>query len=71
MANRTLAKPKGFIRDVIFHIHGIPYIITLIVFDCLNVKSDYYMLLGRSWLQYSKVIYDMGNNEVQIMGKDY
>src|SRR4051794_4877608 len=68
MANGTLAKPKGLIRDVRLHIHGIPYTVTLIVLDCSTVKSDYRLLLGRPWLRHAKVIHDWGNNEVQIMG---
>ena len=68
MANGTLARPKGLIRDVKIHIHGIPYIVTLIVIDYSTVKSDYRMLLGRPWLQYAKVIHNWGNNKVQIMG---
>ena len=33
MANRTIAKPTGLLRDVKIHIHGIPYIVTLTVID--------------------------------------
>ena len=64
MANGTLAQPKGLIRDVKIHIHGIPYIVTLIVIGCSTVKLNYRMLLGRPWLRHA----NWGNNEVQIMG---
>ena len=47
MANGTIAKPTSLLRDVKIHIHGIPYIVTLTVIDCQNIKSDYSMLLGR------------------------
>ena len=47
MANGTIAKPTGLLRDVKIHIHGIPYIVTLTVIDCQTIKSDYSMLLGR------------------------
>ena len=47
MANGTIAKPTGLLRDVKIHIHGIPYIVTLIVIDCQTIKSDYSMLLSR------------------------
>ena len=67
MADGTIARPKGLIRDVRIHIHSIPYIVTLIVIDCLTIKSDYQMLLGQPWLRHAKVIHDWGNNEVQIM----
>jgi hypothetical protein len=41
MANNTIARPKKLIRDVKIHIHGIPYMVTLIVIDCSTIKSDY------------------------------
>ena len=47
MANGTIAKPTGLLRDVKIHIHGIPYIVTLTVIDCQTIKSNYSMLLGR------------------------
>ena len=68
MADGSVSRPKGLIRDVRIHIHTIPYLITLIVIDCSTVKSDYTMLLGRPWLRHAKVIHDWGNNEVTIKG---
>ena len=68
MANRTIAKPTGLLKDVKIHIHGIPYIVTLTVIDCQTIKSDYSMLLGRFWLRNAKVIHDWANDQVQIMG---
>ena len=68
MANGTIAKPIGLLRDVKIHIHGIPYIVTLTVIDCQTIKSDYSMLLGRPWLRNAKVIHDWANDQVQIMG---
>ena len=68
MANGTIAKPTGLLRDVKIHIHGIPYIVTLTVIDCQTIKSDYSMLLGRLWLRNAKVIHDWANDEIQIMG---
>ena len=58
MANGTIAKPTGLLRDVKIHIHGIPYIVTLTVIDCQTIKSDYSMLLGRPWFRNAKVIHD-------------
>ena len=58
MANGTIAKPTGLLRDVKIHINGIPYIVTLTVIDCQTIKSDYSMLLGRPWLKNAKVIHD-------------
>ena len=68
MANGTIAKPTGLLRDVMIHIHGIPFIVTLTVIDCQTIKSDYSMLLGRPWLRNAKVIHDWANDQVQIMG---
>ena len=58
MANGTIAKPTGLLRDVKIHIHGIPNIVTLTIIDCQISKSDYSMLLGRPWLRNAKVIHD-------------
>ena len=68
MANGTIAKPTGLLRNVKIHIHGIPYIVTLTVIDYQTIKSDYSMLLGRPWLRNAKVIHDWANDQVQIMG---
>ena len=68
MANKTIAKPTGLLRDVKIHIHGIPYIVTLTVIDCQTIKSDYSMLLGRPWLRNAKVIHNWANDQVQSMG---
>ena len=62
MANGTIAKPTGLLRDLKIHIHDIPYIVTLIVIDCQTIKSDYSMLLGRPWLRNAKVIHDWAND---------
>ena len=68
MANGTITKPTGLLRDVKIHIHGIPYIVTLTIIDCQTIKSDYSMLLSRPWLRNAKVIHDWTNDQVQIMG---
>ena len=68
MANGTIAKPTGLLRDVKIHIHGIPYIVIFTVIDCQTIKLDYSMLLGRPWLRNAKVIHDWANDQVQIMG---
>ena len=68
MANGTIAKPTGLLRDVKIHIHGILYIVTLTVIDCQTIKSNYSMLFGRPWLRNAKVIHDWANDQVQIMG---
>ena len=67
MANETIAKPTGLLQDVKIHIHGIPYIVILIVIDCQTIKSDYSMLIGRLWLRNAKIIHDWANDQVQIM----
>ena len=69
MANGTIPKPTGLLRDVKIHIHGIPYIVTLTIIDCQTIKSDYSMLFGRPWLfgRNAKVIHDWANDQVQIM----
>ena len=68
MAGGTLARPQGLLRDVKIHIHGIPYIVTMVVLNCSTVKSDYRMLLGRPWLRHAKVICTQLG---QQRGRDY
>ena len=68
MANRTITKPTGLLRDVKIHIHAIPYIVSLTVIDCQTIKSDYSMLLRRAWLRNAKVIHDWADDQIQIMG---
>jgi hypothetical protein len=47
MANQTIAKPLGLIKDLKIFIHNIPYIITFIVINNNVLNSSYSMLLGR------------------------
>jgi hypothetical protein len=58
MANQTTTKLVGLIKDLNIYVHGIPYIITFIVFQNSVVDSSYSMLLGRPWLKDVKVAHD-------------
>ncbi len=68
MANQTTTKLVGLIRDLKIYVHGIPYIITIIVLPNSVVDFSYSMLLGRPWLRDVKVAHDWGNNIVTIQG---
>jgi hypothetical protein len=66
MANQTMTKPMGLIRDLKIYVHGIPYITTFILLQNNVVYSNYSMLLGRPWLRDAKVAHDWGNNIITI-----
>jgi hypothetical protein len=42
-----MTRPLGIIRNLNIHIHGIPYVATIIILQNNVVDSNYYMLLGR------------------------
>jgi len=58
MANQTIAKPLGLIRDLKIFVHSISYTITFIVINRFVLDSSYSMLLGRPWLRDAKVSHD-------------
>jgi hypothetical protein len=66
MANQTIAKPLGLIRDMKIFVHGIPYIITFIVINNNVLDFSYLMSLGRPWLKDAKVSYNWGVLELLL-----
>jgi hypothetical protein len=66
MADQSLTKPVGIIRNLKIHIHGIPYIATFTVMWNNVLDGSYSMLLGRPWLRNVKVIHDWGKNLITI-----
>jgi hypothetical protein len=68
MADQTIAKPTGFIKDLKIHIHGIPYIAMFTIMKDIVLDSNYSMLLGRPWLRNACVTHDWGNNLIIIEG---
>jgi hypothetical protein len=70
MANQTIAKPLGLIKDLKILIHGIPYAVTFIVIQSSVLDFSYFMLLGRPWLRDGKMFHDWGNNINTIQGND-
>jgi hypothetical protein len=54
MANQTIAKPFGLIKDLKIFVHGISYTITFTIINSNVLNSNYSMLLGRPWLIYAK-----------------
>jgi hypothetical protein len=62
MANQTIAKPLGLIKDLKILIHGIliliPYKMIYTVIYNSVLDSSYFMLLGRPWLRDAKVSHD-------------
>jgi hypothetical protein len=65
MADQTLTKPIGLIRDLKIHIHGISYVVIFIV---MKNNASNSMLLGCAWLRDAKVTHDWGNNLISIDG---
>jgi hypothetical protein len=68
MANQSMTKPLGIIKNLKIHIHGIPYVATFIVLQNNVVDSIYFMLLWRPWLRDVKVMHDWGNNVIIVQG---
>jgi hypothetical protein len=58
MANQTIAKPLGLIKDLKIVVHGIPYVVTFTVIHSSVLDSNHSMLLGRPWLKDVKVSHD-------------
>jgi hypothetical protein len=56
MANQTITKQLGLIKDLKIFVHGIPY--TSIVINSSVPYSNCSMLLGRPWLKNSKIFHD-------------
>jgi hypothetical protein len=66
MANQTITKPLGLIKDLKIFVHGIPYIVTFVVINNNVLDFIYSMLLGRPWLRDAKVSHNWGTNIVTI-----
>jgi len=58
MANQTIAKPLGLIRDLKTLVHGIAYMVTCTVVNNNVLDSSHSMLLKCSWLKDAKVSHD-------------
>jgi hypothetical protein len=55
MADQSMIKPLGIIKNLKIHIHGIPYITTFIILKHNVVDFNYSMMLGRPWLKDAKL----------------
>jgi hypothetical protein len=66
MANQTIAKPLGLIRDLNTFIHGIPYKVTFTIINSNVLDFSCSMLLGRPWLRDAKISHNLGTNIVTI-----
>jgi hypothetical protein len=58
MANQSMTKPLGIIKNLNIHILGIPFIATFTILKNNVVDSSYFMLLRRPWLKDTKVTHD-------------
>jgi hypothetical protein len=68
MANQTITKPFGFIKDLKIFVHGIPYTVTFVVINSSVINYSYSMLLGCPWLKDVKVSHDWGTDTYTIQG---
>jgi hypothetical protein len=46
MANQTIAKPLGLIKDLKILVHGIPYVVTFTIIQSNVLDFSYLMLFG-------------------------
>jgi hypothetical protein len=58
MADQTITKPLGFIRDLKIFVHGIPYTVTFIIINNNFIDFNYSMLLGHPWLKDVEVFHN-------------
>jgi hypothetical protein len=58
IADQTITKPLGFIKDLKIFVHGIPYMVTFIVIKNNVLNFCYSMLLGWPWLKDVKISHD-------------
>jgi hypothetical protein len=70
MADQTIVKVLGLIKDLKILIHRIPYAMTFTIIQSSVLDSSYSMLLGHPWLKDAKVSHDWGNNIITIKGTD-
>jgi hypothetical protein len=66
MADQSMTRHLGIIRNLKIHIHGIPCIATFIVLKSSVVDSSYSMLLKRPWLMNAKATHEWGNNVIIV-----
>jgi hypothetical protein len=66
MADQTIVKPLGIIKDLKIFVHEIPYVVTFIVIHSNVMNFSYFMLLGHPWLKDTKVSHGWGNNIIII-----
>jgi hypothetical protein len=66
MADQSMIRPLGIIKNLKIHIHGIPYIATSTILKNNVIDSSYFMLLGRPWLKDANVTHDWGNNIIIV-----
>jgi hypothetical protein len=53
-----MSRPLGIIINFKIHIHGILYVPTFTTLQNNVVDSNYFILLGRTWLRNVKVTHD-------------
>jgi hypothetical protein len=63
MADISVLRPLGLINDLIIHVGGFLFHISLVVLD-LDSKGDYPLLLGRAWLRTARIKQDWPKNQV-------
>jgi hypothetical protein len=68
MADQTIAKPLGLIKDLRIRVNVIPYTITFTVIESSVLDSNYSMMLSHPWLKDAKMFHDWGNNIIIIQG---
>jgi hypothetical protein len=67
MADQTIIKLKGLIKDLKIFVHGI-CMVTFVVIQSNVLYSNYFMLLSRPWLKDVQISHDWGSNIIIIKG---
>jgi hypothetical protein len=68
MANQTIVKPLGLIKDLKNFLHGILYSFTFTVIHSSVLDFNYFVLLGCPWLRDVKVSHDWANTIIIFQG---
>jgi hypothetical protein len=68
LADQSLTKLIGLIKDVKFQVQRNPYITTFMIMQQSDGDGSYCMMLRKPWLKNAKVLNDWGNNQITIEG---
>lgn len=71
MANGTIAKPMGMLKDLKIKVPGHRVRHTFIVMDFSKHPMSYEMILGRPFMREAKMVHDWSKNHVYLQFQDF